>query len=766
VKTLYILILFLAMATGLIAADPPADESDATPTEPAPVVEPTPVPLPQRPLSAPARQPAPSLPAFPQPSVRVNPAASATTAAPDNGPTNRLIPPSASPLTPGAAVAPVVPAPASLGVPLQARPTPIPPAATNPPAAPGLQPPAGMASSAGSAPAASALGSEINAAGRLSDNPDFQVWDFNEAPLNQILKVYSELTGRTVLRGAGLAANQITIRTQTPLTRTEAIQAIESILALNKITLLPVGEKFVKVVNAAEAQMEAKPFSESRSEDLPEADQYVTQIVRLTNALPSEVVGAIQPFSKNPQGIVAIESSKMFVLRDYAANVKRMLEVIERVDVIPERDYKLEVIPIKFGRVEEIYSTMSSLIGGGGGGAVGGASGTGTTAARGRATRSSGRSTMGMQQTRTGQFGQTTQPGQTAAPSQSSFQQRLTSIVNRAAMGDVQLLGDAKIVPDARSNTLIVFANKEDMEMITNIVAKVDVLLAQVLIDSVIMDVSLGKSQDLGVSAIHNPQESGKWTFGGAMNNTLLSLATNISSANAPGGFSYFGKYSDDLSIIVRAIASDNRAEVLQAPRIQTSHAVPASFFNGRTVPYPTSSYYGGMGYGGSSQYQPLEVGVGLDVTPYLTPDGLVVMEVTQTIDEISGSTKIENVGDIPNTTKREATSTVSVKSGETILLGGFIRTNKERSKSGVPYLKDLPVLGGLFRQKSDKSDRSELIILLRPTIIPTPEEAAHVAKQELEKLPGVAEMKRQFEEDEAIRREESKKPSKRSSKK
>src|SRR5205085_9011604 len=94
---------------------------------------------------------------------------------------------------------------------------------------------------------------------------------------------------------------------------------------------------------------------------------------------------------------------------------------------------------------------------------------------------------------------------QGTAPGASSFQQRLQSIVNRAAgASEVQLLADARIVPDERSNSLIVFANKQDMQMITNIVSKVDVLLAQVLVEGVVLSVALNDHQDLGVSWLQN----------------------------------------------------------------------------------------------------------------------------------------------------------------------------------------------------------------------------------------------------------------------
>ena len=80
----------------------------------------------------------------------------------------------------------------------------------------------------------------------------------------------------------------------------------------------------------------------------------MTQIVQLTNAYPSEILASIQPFAKIPNGIVAIEESKLLVVRDYAVNVKRMMEIIKRVDVIPEDDYVFKVIPIRYGTVEDV----------------------------------------------------------------------------------------------------------------------------------------------------------------------------------------------------------------------------------------------------------------------------------------------------------------------------------------------------------------------------------------------------------------------------
>jgi general secretion pathway protein D len=155
-------------------------------------------------------------------------------------------------------------------------------------------------------------------------------------------------------------------------------------------------------------------------------------------------------------------------------------------------------------------------------------------------------------------------------------------------------------------------------------------------------------------------------------------------------------------------------------------------------VPYVTSTTYGGA-YGNSSGYSQLSVGVELDITPFINPDGLVVMDINQEIDEISGSVAISGVGDVPTTTKRTLDSEIAVKDKDTIILGGFIRSEKDTSKNGVPILQDIPLIGALFSQRTSNKNRDELIVLMRPTVLRTPEIAAEQAIKEEQRLPGIA---------------------------
>jgi general secretion pathway protein D len=231
---------------------------------------------------------------------------------------------------------------------------------------------------------------------------------------------------------------------------------------------------------------------------------------------------------------------------------------------------------------------------------------------------------------------------------------------------------------------------------------------------------------------------------------------TNVFSELLGAGIRYFAKVDEKFLLQVQAAVSDGRVNVIQKPRILTSHATPGSIFVGRTVPYVTSTYYGG-GYGGpSSSYQQLQVGIGLTVTPYINQDGLVVMQIDETIDELAGSTDITGVGAVPNTTSRKLSAEVAVHDGESIILGGFIRNADTKNRSGVPLLMDIPLLGALFTSKASTKDRSELLVLMRPTVLRTPEIAAVTTVAEKNRMPGIvgAESEANFETEEALEKE------------
>ena len=190
------------------------------------------------------------------------------------------------------------------------------------------------------------------------------------------------------------------------------------------------------------------------------------------------------------------------------------------------------------------------------------------------------------------------------------------------------------------------------MKTIKEIVAKLDVVLAQVLIEAAIIEVTLTDSRDLGISYLQHPQNSGNGP-GSAPSTTATCFSPATSALNGghqrqrrlPSGFSYLMSFGQDLDVTVTAAAADSRARILQRPRIQTSHNEPANLFVGESRPYPTSSYYGGGAYGGYSSIQQLQIGVTLEVTPLINPDGLVVMDIHRRSTASTGNVTIAECG-------------------------------------------------------------------------------------------------------------------------
>ncbi len=697
------------------------------------------------------------------------------------------------------------------------------------PGVPTAQPPSAAAAAAAAAAANASTEAAVAAANGATNAPGDDVTggdsddiiEFRKMDLNQFLDQYSEVAKKTVLRGPGLPTPQIDFKPVTSLTHDELVQIFDTILALNGVTIVPTGEKVVLAVPSASAGQEGEAFSKfTSSTNYPEASVYTTHIVQVKHMQVEEAADLCRQFAKNQNGIIGLPSAKTLIIRDYAINIKRMLEMLAKVDVVPEQTYELEVIPIKYGRVEDIYATMSAVIGGGGGGGFGGA-GVGRTGAGGFGAgggglgRSGGLGTSGG--IRSGGFGtggfgtggygtggygtggtsygtggygtysnegftpvgasdsgaispmQVAAPVRTTAPAAGAggtFQQRYNS-ANRSGgqRGDVEpLVGDAQITPDMRGNSLIVYANKKDMATIKRVLEKVDTLLPQVLIEGVIMTVDLSKGLDWSASGGQSVKSFGSKPSvlgAGAVNNpskttplsAISSLTSGITNLPTADGFGYVAQLGKNWNAVVSAAASDSRTEIIQRPRIITSHATQAEFFVGDSIPYRQ----GGYSYGGSESYtySSLPVGIRLSVQPYITPDGLVVMQVQQSIDSVVGTVDT-STGIPPQTSQKSANSVVSVMSGDSILLGGYINNQRDRASSGVPFLKDIPVLGYLFKTDNRSSSKSELMVLIRPTILTSPREAAKLAERQQHESGDIRELEINFEAQEKASREKA----------
>jgi len=153
-----------------------------------------------------------------------------------------------------------------------------------------------------------------------------------DADLDQVLNLYQEVSARTVIRGANLPQVKISLRNQTPLNRVETLELLDTTLVQNGITMVLVGDASVKAVPNSQAGLETPPTFDARAEDLPDSSSYMTCTVRLKNAQADQAVRMLALAARMPNSVIYVPSGNLLILRDYAANIRHMLQLLEQAD--------------------------------------------------------------------------------------------------------------------------------------------------------------------------------------------------------------------------------------------------------------------------------------------------------------------------------------------------------------------------------------------------------------------------------------------------
>jgi len=160
--------------------------------------------------------------------------------------------------------------------------------------------------------------------------------NFEGVPVNDVLNIYEKLSGRVVIRSA-LPMAQIYLRTEKPLTRVEALQMFDTVLAQNGIAMVLCGDKAVKAVPASQVATETPPEITLPWQLLPESSSAMTRTVWVAHFKPTQIVPMLQPFSKLPNSILAIDSEHLLILRDYSANIRQELKLLETLEKEPKK---------------------------------------------------------------------------------------------------------------------------------------------------------------------------------------------------------------------------------------------------------------------------------------------------------------------------------------------------------------------------------------------------------------------------------------------
>ncbi len=324
-------------------------------------------------------------------------------------------------------------------------------------------------------------------------------------------------------------------------------------------------------------------------------------------------------------------------------------------------------------------------------------------------------------------------PGAKPAEIKSAEPTPAVSKIESGPADSVGLPQDVRVIADKDNNALLILASPADYESIEAAIRKLDVAVRQVLIEVTIAEITLKDELKYGL----------EWYFkNGPRINGKLDTGLGGIAALVPGfSYSWVSKAAD-IGAILNALATDSRLKIVSSPHITVGDNQKAKIQVGDRVPtisqtqsLPSSTSATGI----ISSIQYTETGVMLSVTPRVNAGGQVTMEINQ---EVSNATPTTTSGiDSPTIQKRTAESTVTVKSGETIILAGLIKEEKTKSTEGLPLLAQLPLIGGLFGTQTWGDNRTELIILITPRVLTDSQDAAAITQEYRSRIKGLERM-------------------------
>lgn len=308
---------------------------------------------------------------------------------------------------------------------------------------------------------------------------------------------------------------------------------------------------------------------------------------------------------------------------------------------------------------------------------------------------------------------------------------------------------EIRIIADDTNNALIIYADQENYRAIERVIKQLDILPLQVLIEASIIEVSLEDKLEYGLEwFIRNklPQEDSQLGLK-SQGIDLAGLAQNLLLKDLPSGFTYsFLSNSQNIQILLKALATDKKINVLSSPSLMVLNNHEATILVGDQISLRTGSFVNTATQSSVQEtFQQRDTGVQLALKPRVNTGGLVIMELEQRVDDVDQTTVINQN---PIIRQRQIKSTVAVKDGDTLVLGGLIKDNRDRSRSGLPLLSRIPILGALFTSNAQKAlTRTELVVLITPKVVENRRDAFEITdeyKQRLREIYEFPEIKKQ----------------------
>jgi general secretion pathway protein D len=566
--------------------------------------------------------------------------------------------------------------------------------------------------------------------------------NWNDADIRQVVEAVSEVTGKNFILDPRVSG-RVTLLSRTPLGPDALYEAFLSILQVHGYVAIESGD-IVKIIPDATARQFPTAMGTSGAAG---PDDLATQVVQLRNVGATQLVPILRPLIPQYGHLVAHAGSNMLIISDRAANVNRMLNIIGRIDQASDED--IEVVPLQHASAAEIVRIMTALT---------------------QTPRSDGApvTTSLVADSRTNSVligGDRTDrlrlrtliahldtPLDSGGDAQVRYlryadAEELATKLQEHFSGQIQAQAggaggqapapanrsEVSVWADTQTNALVINAPPKTMRSLMQIVDKLDIRRAQVLVEAIIVEIIADKKNELGVT----------WAVEGTGSNTpiavtnfpdFLSGVVQIGGATAGGATDPsgligegvtigVGRISDDgisFAAILRALEGDADTNIISTPSVVTTDNEEATLNVGQEVPFVTGSFTNtGTGTGGAvnpfQTIQRQQVGVKLSITPQINEGNSMVLDISQEISNIAQSAA--GAVDLI-TNQRIVETTVIVDDGEILVLGGLLEDALRESDQKVPLLGSIPILGNLFRARQTEKIKTNLMIFIRPTIL------------------------------------------------
>jgi len=305
-----------------------------------------------------------------------------------------------------------------------------------------------------------------------------------------------------------------------------------------------------------------------------------------------------------------------------------------------------------------------------------------------------------------------------------------------------ELEGGVKVTPDKATNSLVIVASPNDFQTLVGVIQKLDIRRRQVFVEAAILEIDLDKALDIGVEWRGAAEVGGgndgailggtNFDFQGNLNNLITSLATGnplIFPGTGLIGAGFGGSVTlpdgtevPAIAAVLRAAATRTNLNILSSPHLLTQNNKEAEIIVGENVPFITSTSRDSTNLANViNTVERKDVGITLRITPHIHESEFVSMDIYQESSALKDTSLLQESTVGPTTTKRSAKTTVLVKNGDTVIIGGMMQETMLKRESKVPLLGDIPLLGYLFKFSSKQKRKTNLVILLTPHIIHEP---------------------------------------------